>query len=302
MSKNQSPSQAAHDHAHLVVGVDGADPSHAALLWAAAEATRRGLPLHILHVEQLRSGQLPLGAAVGEVSSIVEENSQAVLHKAVTAAQAAHPDLEVVPMSIEGQPSRQLIKASKDAALVVIGSHGKHKAPHAALGTTAFTTATHAHSPVVVVHPDRRCAHPGGPAKVVVGVDGSKSSARALDFAIAAAGPAGTVDAVYAWWFDVAESEAISGGDEVIEQRIRDQRMDKVRAFVADAAAAHPEVTVNAVSVQGAPSHVLDQRSQEADLLVVGIRGKGGFGGLMLGSTAMKMLIGSPVPVAVTPR
>lgn len=295
-------STSARSGAPVLVGVDGADPAHAALLWAASEAAARGVALHILHVEELRSGQLPLGAAVGEVGEIVEEHSAAVLAKAVDAVRAAHPDLPVEQIGVEGQPARRLVKASRGAALVVVGSHGRRKGPNAALGSTAFTTAMHATSPVVVVHPDRTSTHPTGAARVVVGVDGSKRSARALDFAIASAGPGGTVDAVYAWWFDVAESEAIAGGDELIEQRIRDRYAQKVTRFVADAAAAHPEVTVNPVAVEGSPGQVLHARAKDADLLVVGTRGKGGFGGLVLGSTALKALVGSPVPVAVTHR
>lgn len=268
------------------------------MVWAASEAAVRGVALHILHVEELRSGQLPLGAAVGQVGEIVEEHSAAVLAKAVDAVRAAHPDLPVEQIGVEGA-ARQLVRASKGAALVVVGSHGRRKGPNAALGTTAFTTAMHAKSPVVVVHPDRTRLHSAGPAgRRRRGR--STRSARALDFAIASAGPGGTVDAVYAWWFDVAESEAITGGDELIEQRIRDRYAQKVARFVCDAAAAHPELTVNAVAVEGSPGHVLNARARDADLLVVGTRGKGGFGGLVLGSTALKALVGSPVPVAVT--
>ncbi|MEI2733042.1 MAG: universal stress protein [Dermatophilaceae bacterium] len=302
MTDNKSKGESTPRGDHVVVGIDGADPAHAALLWAAAEADQRGVALHIVNVKELRSGQLPLGAAMAEVGEIVAENSGALLDEAVAAVKAAHPGVKVVQVPVEGQASRKLVKASKNAALVVVGSHGKHKGPHAAVGTTAFTTAVHAHCPVVVVHPNRKTAHPSGPATVVVGVDGSRRSARALDFAIQAARPGGTVKAVYAWWFDFAEGESIAGGDEVIEARIRHQHNEKVAAFVAEAAAAHPDVTVQALAAEGSPVHVLDAAAKDADLLVVGSRGKGGFGGLLLGSTAMKSLIGSPVPVALTHR
>ena len=53
------------------------------------------------------------------------------------------------------------------------------------------------------------------------------------------------------------------------------------------------------MSVEGEPVAALVDQAQEADLLVVGARGRGGFGGLLLGSNALKALAASPVPVAV---
>ena len=173
----------------LIAGVDGADPGHAALMWAAAEASRRGLTLHIVNVEESLAARLPLGAALSEVTEVIEAGSTAILKHATESVADKYPELELTTAQPEDEPARWLIKASKSAALLVLGTHGKHKLTHAAVGTTAFKTASHAKCPVVLVHPDRKHEH-ASPARVVVGIDFSTSAQDALDFASTAPAPA----------------------------------------------------------------------------------------------------------------
>ncbi|MGV1007602.1 MAG: universal stress protein [Dermatophilaceae bacterium] len=283
----------------VVVGVDGADPSHAALMWAAAEAARRGLELHIVNVEETLAAWLPLGAALGEVTQTLEASSTALVKAAVETVSGRYPTLVVSTSQPEGQPSRNFIKASEAASLLVLGTHGHHKLSRAALGTTAFKAASHARCPVVLVHPDRKHEHVS-PARVVVGVDFSASSQHALDFAALAAGPGGSVRIVHAWWLSSTEGAILGSGDADAERAIIDGHAHDVDQIAEQASARHPEVTFEASPMQGSPVSVLVAAAEDADLLVVSKRGKGGFGGLLLGSTAFKMMAASPVPVALT--
>lgn len=203
----------------LIAGVDGADPGHAALMWTAAEASRRGLTLHIVNVEESLAARLPLGAALSEVTEVIEAGSTAILKHATESVADKYPELELTTAQPEGDPARWLIKASKSAALLVLGTHGKHKLTHAAVGTTAFKTASHAKCPVVLVHPDRKHEH-ASPARVVVGIDFSTAAQDALDFASTAAGPGGTVRIVHAWWFTATEGAIVGSGDTEAERTI----------------------------------------------------------------------------------
>jgi len=297
MTKKQSRVQSFSDA--VVVGVDGHDSTHAALLWAAAEAGRRKTRLVVMTIQEAYTHDLPFGAGVDEATAIADADTDVTARLAAQAARDAVPGLKVSTVRPEGQAASRLIKASKSAALVVLGSHGRHKRAYAALGTTASTTAMHAKCPVVVVHPDRSAAHAAGPAHVVVGVDGSRDSSLAIDAAADLAGKDGHVNVVNAWWFSMAESGSLVGGDVVEEDKIRARHARGVRNIAAAAQKRHPKVTFTAVSVEGEPVAALVEQAKEADLLVVGARGRGGFGGLLLGSNALKALAASPVPVAV---
>ncbi|MEV4389068.1 universal stress protein, partial [Micromonospora sp. NPDC049580] len=79
----------------------------------------------------------------------------------------------------------------------------------------------------------------------------------------------------------------------------RRQADDLVRKAAADAAAAHPGLTVTGEVYDGPPALVLQERSADAGLLVLGSRGHGGFGGLLAGSTAVAVAAHAHCPVVV---
>ena len=68
---------------------------------------------------------------------------------------------------------------------------------------------------------------------------------------------------------------------------------------LADLVRTHREVKVHHEVVQGDPLEILIERSQDADLLVVGNRGVGGFEGLKLGSISRGLLGHTPCPVVI---
>ena len=136
-----------------------------------------------------------------------------------------------------------------------------------------------------------------GPGRIVVGVDGSPSSARALRWAAAQARKTGAeVHAVTAWmpptsyaWGpglpdDIHWSEDCATG---LEHTIKEALDDE------DAAAVHRHV------VQGHPAQALIDQAADADLLVVGCRGHGGFTGMLLGSVSQHVIAHASCPVLV---
>lgn len=78
-------------------------------------------------------------------------------------------------------------------------------------------------------------------------------------------------------------------------------------ALVAEAIARSSDGSTEAVEIEtvlaeGSPGHALIEASESADLLVVGVRGHGGFRGLMLGSVANQVAHHARCPVVIVPR
>ncbi len=162
----------------------------------------------------------------------------------------------------------------------------------------AVPLSAHADCPVLVVR-GGEAARPAVDAPVVVGVDGAGTSAGAVGFAMAEAARQGCpMVAVMAWeepWVGAPELLAVLPTTaEMQEEAVR-----TVSSTLARASAEHPGVEVTRVVERGNPPHVLLREAVGARLVVVGSRGRGGFAGLLLGSTSQILLHRSPVDVAV---
>jgi nucleotide-binding universal stress UspA family protein len=131
---------------------------------------------------------------------------------------------------------------------------------------------------------------------VVVGVDGSPGSHHALEFAVAEARLRGArVQAVMAWQMPVMVDPQVTLQDFDPEGWSR-TGLDEVLATVSTG-----EVPVESRLVQGHPAGILIDASADADLLVVGSRGHGGFVGALLGSVSHRCVAHATCPVVVVP-
>ncbi len=127
--------------------------------------------------------------------------------------------------------------------------------------------------------------------RVVVGIDGSPASERALDWAATEASRTGAIlegHASYGAGYIYISSEEV----QMALQRI----VDQAGAHVADVA---PGVTFKGVTHEGPAAKDLIEASEGADLLVVGSRGLGGFSGLLLGSVSQQCALHSHCPIVI---
>ncbi len=141
--------------------------------------------------------------------------------------------------------------------------------------------------------------------KVVVGVDGSEGSLAALRFAVTEARLRGDrLELVYAWHVPPDGGPFGSGASSVVLAGEVAKAAEQVAANAAELARreAGSDVQVDAVAVMASPAAELVDRSREADLLVVGSRGLGGFTGLLLGSASHQVVHHARCPVAVVHR
>ena len=143
----------------IVVGVDGSDASHDALRWAAEEAQLRSTALVALHAWSFVPAQpigdpgmlaVPAGDLAGQLNA-ENDAAQIGLDQAVEDALGAGSDVELERRLIEGDAGEALVAASKDALLVVVGSHGRSGFKAALLGSVSRHVVDHAACPVVVV-------------------------------------------------------------------------------------------------------------------------------------------------------
>ena len=143
----------------IVVGVDGSDASDEALRWAAEEARLRSAGLVAVHAWSFVPAQpigdpgmlaMPAGDLPGQLQA-EGEAAQTSLDSAVTDALGAEPAVEVQKRLVEGDAGEVLVAESKEAELVVVGSHGRSGFKAALLGSVSRHVVDHAACPVVVV-------------------------------------------------------------------------------------------------------------------------------------------------------
>lgn len=135
---------------------------------------------------------------------------------------------------------------------------------------------------------------------IVVGVDGSPGSRTALTWAAAeAAGHGADLVVVNAWEHTLMPP---SGSVSVSEHQVPDasqRTSDDLLQVIKEELGEDPPVLVQPRVKQGRPAKVLIDESAEADLLVVGNRGHGGFAGLVLGSVSQHVAAYAKCPVTV---
>ena len=287
----------------IVVGTDGSPRSEKAVDWAAGRASARKLPLLVLFVvpELPLPGRTAAAAQIHHGMNYIADylaDAQKKVDRVVAQMRQKYPTLDAEGKVVQGAASYVLTRASRDADQIVVGARGEG-APLSVrlLGGVSDAVATHAHGPVVVVG-DEVHENPNGP--VVVGVDDSPAAKSAIKLAFEAADVRGVpLIAINSWDFgpyDAYNAEIWEQSGEGITKSLT----ELVEELLADGKAAHPNVPVEIRVIRGRPERALVDASAEAGLVVVGSRGRGGFAGLLLGSTSRHVLRESHRPVIVT--
>jgi len=294
MPQDESQVQSQGGAPTIVVGVDGSEHSRQALKWAADEAKRRGALLRIICAEARVSNNLP---AWYEPGSSDLSPGQAIVDDAYGLVATRHTSVVARAEVTERTPALALTVASRSAALLVVGARGKGGFEELLLGSVSDQCIQHAHCPVVVVHTDPgdlplRAVAP----RIVVGVDGSLGSTRALGWALDEARlRSASVEATYAWQYPPIGTFMMgpARGYDIASR-------DIIEAAKESAAKWAPEVPFEAdARCDGTVPALLDA-SREADLLVVGSQGHAGFKHALLGSVAHQCARHAKCAVVVT--
>jgi nucleotide-binding universal stress UspA family protein len=150
----------------------------------------------------------------------------------------------------------------------------------AVIGSTGLDLAANARCPVVVVRPDLGVL---AGLRVVIGYDGSAGSDTALDFGI---------DYAHRHELAVRVVAAQPPGTEL--HRLTE---DELREAVHKRGGEDAEL----VQITGHPAEHILRLSSDANLIVLGARGRGGFAGMLIGSVSQTVLHHADCPVAIIP-
>lgn len=287
----------------IVVGYDGTHTSREALTWALHSAQQRGLLVTVVHVLTPASAVL-----VGYPSPALaqpenfEPFAEALLQEAAELAAETLPDVTVTTELITGYPAAGLLSTLEHADRVVLGSRGLGTFSELLLGSVSLELASRAPCPVVVIRPRTISDHQGLPAGVVVGVDGSPASEHALGLAFEEASlRGGNLTVLHAWSNPFYELPGKGGPipESVVVDTFEGEELRWLSEDLAGWGEKYPEVRVRSEVRHGGAVAVLAAASAEAELLVVGSRGRGGFRTLLLGSVSHGALHHAHCPVMV---
>ena len=279
----------------ILVAVDGSDCAKVAVDWAARSAGARNIPLHLVHVVSPGMVLWPELAVPPGYSKWEEELGHEILQKAERVAEDAAPGVEVRTEQVEGPSVTTLIDLSKDASMMVVGSHGRGGLARAIIGSVSSSLVRHAHCPVAVIRDEDLMAAVPADAPVVVGIDGSPASEQATAIAFDEA----------SWRkVDLVAVHSVSDSDLVDVPRAEwdnlEQRGSEVLAErLAGWQERYPDVTVTRVVEWSRPANAIVRAAEQAQLVVVGSHGRGGFAGMLLGSVASSVVQAAKVPVIV---
>jgi nucleotide-binding universal stress UspA family protein len=278
----------------ILVGVDESEGAAQALRWALREGElRRADVTAVLAWGWLDQHQATPAAFDPHYD---EPQARAALEAIVAKVLGGPPPAALRLEVICDLAAPALIKRSAGADLLVVGARGLGGFRSLLVGSISQQVLQHAPCPVAVVR--------GEPAtrdqeRVLVGIDGSRDAGRALSWAVEEArarGAALTVLHAYLPPYAGNLEVAWDPGDEKDAARaVLDEAIDTVDL------SAMPAPVESALVCDRAATAIL-RAAEDADLVVVGSRGRGGFAGLLLGSVSQQVTHHAPCPVVVLRR
>ncbi|MCQ4199079.1 universal stress protein [Streptomyces sp. NPDC058783] len=279
----------------LVVGVDGSESSLRAVDWAADEADLHEVPLLVVFGTLWeRYEGTALARELGRPST--EMKADDILKAAARRARQRHPDLVVTTETVPDEAEHALVRAGRNASMIIVGSRGRSGVADRLLGSVSRTVAALSDCPVVVVrgnHDNRALG--GRHDRIVVGIGAGETSASVLRLAFTEAHLRhAPLAAVRAWRCPAHETvdHPLLTGEPA---RLYEERAAKELETALENAPS--DVAVGRHTVEGPARAVLPAASAEAGLLVIGRRVHG-----RLGRVAHAVLHRSACPVVVVPE
>ena len=284
----------------VVVAVDGGEPSNNAVRWAANTSNKRGIPLRL--ASSYTMPQFLYAEGMVPPQELYDDLQKECLRKIDAARVIAHevaPDIQIGHTVVEGSPIDMLLDLSTTSTMIVMGSRGLGGLSGMVLGSVSAAVVSHASCPVVVVREDNAVTEETKYGPVVVGVDGSDVSTKATQVAFEEANARGAeLHAVHTYM----DNSSLAAGAIVTEdqlQQVDAQRAEKLDQALAPFALEFPDVAVKKIITRDRPVRALVEQAQNAQLLITGSHGRGGFKGMLLGSTSRALLQAAPCPMMV---
>lgn len=284
----------------VLVGVDGSAASKAAVQWAVRDAALHNRAITLVHVVVPvvhTAAVSPEFAFPAEYFRWQEDTAAELLADARAAIEDSSDEaksLTVHSVVLHGGAVATLVDLSKDSDMVVIGSRGQGAFSRALLGSVSTGLIHHAHCPVAVIREDAPAVPADAP--VLVGIDGSPASMSATEIAYDEASRRGVGLVALHAWRDITTVYELPGLD--VEQLGEDARLalsERLSGFDER----YPDVAVRRVVVCDQPARQLAEHAKDAQLVVLGSHGRGGFAGMLLGSVSSAVVHAVKTPTIV---
>lgn len=286
--------------APIVVGVNGSTVALRAALWAGALAVRLDAPLHIVTAMPYL-GHNPSGtAAAMRAAAIAEhrEGAEMILKATEEAVRADCPALEVTYASAAEPADEALTALSRMARFLVLGCDDVTATGALLVGSTTLTTLAHASCPIVAWR-GHSTALTGQP--VVVGVDGSGSDGGALRTAFELADRFDVPLRVIHSWVVKGPAAMMNARSTMAGDPSVHAEWQHLNALVDRWRERHPRVNVTLVGEGITAGRALGVHVKDAQLVVVGSRRRNALARRIFGSTSLRLLHHSEVPVVLCP-
>ena len=286
----------------VVVAVDGSAASDNAVRWAANTAVKRDVPLRL--ASSYTMPQFLYAEGMVPPQELYDDLQRETLRKIEDAREIAlsmGPDLKIGHVVAEGSPIDMLLDMSREYGMIVMGSRGLGGLSGMVLGSVSGAVVSHASCPVVVVRDDNNVSEDTKYGPVVVGVDGSEVSRRATEVAFEEAQARGCELIAVHTWID-SQMQAPVAGFSISDERweaVEQEKSEFLENYLHEFAQAYPDVQVRKIITQDRPVRALTEAAEGAQLLITGSHGRGGFKGMLLGSTSRALLQSAPCPMMV---
>ena len=282
----------------VVVGVDASESAIAAARWAGAVAETLGTGLRITHATPSMGRNLAESAAAiaAAAMSYRRDAVDILLKEAAEAVHADHPTLAISTEALDVPADKALIAASLGARMVVLG--GGERAPAMALlvGSTTLNVASHASCPVVAW---RGNPEPDSDRAIVVGMDFTAAAETALLNAFALADSLKTSLRVVYSWPRRTPAASVTIPFLIDWEALEAAEWTRLADVVDQYNKRYPAVSVKCFVEPAGPAKALLLHAADAQLVVVGTRGRNAIAGALLGSTSMNLLHHSNIPVMI---
>ncbi|MFE3055937.1 universal stress protein [Nocardia sp. NPDC059239] len=281
----------------IIAAVDGSATSYRAAVWAAVAADLHGCGLHLVTSISLPVGEIP-GELLGDTDlELLDRDGQRIVGEAgrVVRAAATGAAVPITTEVIREPIIDYLLDQSRHARAIAVGSRGLGAIRRGLLGSVADAVTRHAHCPVAVIHATAAADPLSAEKPVLVGIDGSPHSVPAVEFAFQEASVRKVGVTALHVWTDVLGSYVPLIGWEPLRAQENELLSERLAGF----GERYPDVPVRRMLVTERPAQALLQESEHAQLVVIGSRGRGGFTGMLLGSTSSTVLHNVETPTVV---
>lgn len=277
----------------IVVAADGSEVSYQAVAWAAVDAVMHRRRLVIVTAAMPPSGfgsEMWTGAA-----EWVREEGERVVVEARRIAELVDGSLEITTDLVFDPIIPTLIDRSHHAYRLVVGSRGRGAVRRVLLGSVSTAVAHRAACPVAVIPGKSATDVVTASLPVVVGVDGTENSVPAIGVAFDEASRRRVPLIAVHTWSDISLPEVVVSGWDAMRESERATLSESLAGWREQ----YPDVDVRPVVWADRPTRALLVESEHAQLVVVGSHGRGGFTGMLLGSTGQALVQSAECPVMV---